>query len=307
MAQITREAPTTQDAPTILPAPRARRFPIRLSWSWLPVLPFFLYVAIFLLLPTVWLAVGAFQDSAGNYTSDNVSTVLRPENRDAYWQSIKLSVTTALTGGIFGLFIAYAAVKEGSPGWIRSALITFSGVAANFAGVPLAFAFVATLGTTGVLTLFLSDHGINLYAHGFTLASFTGLTLAYTYFQLPLMILVISPALDGLRRQWREAATNLGASTFQFWRLVGLPILWPSLLGAMVLLFGSAFSAYATPYALVGGQINLVPIVIGSVLSGNVVANPQFGDALALGMIVVIGVSLVIYALLQRRSSKWLR
>ena len=180
-------------------------------------------------------------------------------------------------------------------------------MAANFAGVPLAFAFVATLGTTGVLTLFLADHGINLYAHGFTLASFTGLTLAYTYFQLPLMILVISPALDGLRRQWREAATNLGASTFQFWRLVGLPILWPSLLGAMVLLFGSAFSAYATPYALVGGQINLVPIVIGSVLSGNVIANPQFGDALALGMIVVIGVSLVIYALLQRRSSRWLR
>jgi len=275
--------------------------------DWLAVLPFFVYVTAFLLLPTIWLAIGAFQTDSGHYTLDNVRTLFRPENRDAYWTSIKLSVTTALTGGIFGLFVAYSAVKEGAPGWIRSALITFSGVAANFAGVPLAFAFVATLGSTGVLTVFLADHGINLYQNGFTLASFTGLTLAYTYFQLPLMVLVISPALDGLRRQWREAATNLGASTFEFWRFVGLPILWPSLLGAMVLLFGSAFSAYATPYALVGGQINLVPIVIGSVLTGNVISDPQFGDALALGMIVVIGVSLVIYALLQRRSSRWLQ
>src|SRR5579859_3883052 len=300
-------ADIAQEIPTTVSVRRPRGIPWRKPLLYLPMLPFFLYVTLFLFLPTLSLVRGAFQSSSGAFTMDNIQTVLRPENRDAYVQSIKISVTTALTGGIVGLFVAYAAVKEGSPPWIRSALITFSGVAANFAGVPLAFAFVATLGTTGVVTVFLASHGVNLYASGFTLASFTGLTLVYTYFQMPLMILLISPALDGLRRQWYEAASNLGANTFQFWRLVGLPILWPSLLGAMVLLFGSAFSAYATPYALVGGQINLVPIVIGSVLTGNVIANPEFGDALALGMIVVIGVTLVFYALLQRRSSRWLR
>jgi putative spermidine/putrescine transport system permease protein len=300
-------AEAVQDIPTVVhvqgPTRRRRRVPL----AWLPVVPFFLYITLFLLLPTIWLAVGAFQTDAGDPTMANVRTLFEPQNRDAYWESIKLSVTTAITGGLFGLFVAYAAVKEGAPGWIRSALITFSGVAANFAGVPLAFAFVATLGLTGVLTIFLADHGVNLYSNGFTLSSFIGLTLAYTYFQLPLMILVISPALDGLKRQWREAAANLGATTFEFWRYIGLPVLWPSLLGAMVLLFGSAFSAYATPYALVGGQINLVPIVIGSVLSGNVISDPQFGDALALGMIVVIGGALLVYTLLQRRSDKWLR
>ena len=146
-----------------------------------------------------------------------------------------------------------------------------------------------------------------MYSGGFSLYSLTGLSIVYTYFQLPLMILIISPSIDGLRREWREAATNLGANTIQFWRMVGIPILWPSLLGAMVLLFGSAFSAYATPYALAGGQINLVPIIIGSVLAGNIVTDPQFGDALALGMIVIIGIALVGYGLLQRRAARWMR
>jgi putative spermidine/putrescine transport system permease protein len=203
--------------------------------------------------------------------------------------------------------VAYAAVKEGAPRWIRPTLTTFAGVAANFAGVPLAFAFAATLGATGVVTVFLAAHGVHLYQSGFTLYSFTGLALVYTYFQLPLMILVISPSLDGLRREWREAATNLGATPVQFWRWVGLPILWPSLLGAMVLLFGNAFSAYATAYALVGTELNLVPILIGAVQSGNLTSDPQFGDALALGMIVIIALSVALYALLQRRSNRWLR
>jgi putative spermidine/putrescine transport system permease protein len=296
-----------QDIPAVVPVRSPRRFAWRVSLAWLPVVPFFLYVLVFLLLPTLYLAFGAFQNASGGYTLHQVRTLFDPEYRDAYWTSIEISAATALTGGICGLFIAYAAVKEGSPGWIRSSLITFCGVAANFAGVPLAFAFVATIGTTGVITVFLASHGLTIYSSGFTLYSLTGLTIVYTYFQLPLMILLISPSLDGLRRQWREAATNLGASTFQFWRMVGLPILWPSFLGAMVLLFGSAFSAYATPYALAGGQINLVPIIIGSVLNGNVITDPHFGDALALGMIVVIGVSVVIYALLQRRASRWMR
>jgi putative spermidine/putrescine transport system permease protein len=301
-------ANVTQEARTVVPRRAGGHLSLGgRSFAWIGVLPFFLYVALFLLLPTLWLTIGAFQTDSGSVTLEHVRTLFQAQYVDAYLTSIKISLATALGGGIFGLFVAYAAVKEGAPRWIRPTLTTFAGVAANFAGVPLAFAFAATLGATGALTVFLADHGVHLYANGFTLYSFTGLALVYTYFQLPLMILVISPSLDGLRREWREAATNLGATPVQFWRWVGLPILWPALLSAMVLLFGNAFAAYATAYALVGTELNLVPILIGAVQSGNLTSDPQFGDALALGMIVIISISVAIFALLQRRSNRWLR
>jgi putative spermidine/putrescine transport system permease protein len=287
-----------------VPVPRRLRLPRAV---WLPVLPFFLYIFIFLLLPTLWLMIGAFQNDAGGFTTSNVRALFQGDNIAAYETSLEISAATALTGGIFGFFVAYAMVKENAPRWVRPVLSTFAGVAANFAGIPLAFAFVATMGTTGMITTFLATHGIDLYAHGFTLQSFTALVLVYTYFQMPLMLLVISPALDGLRKEWREAAVSLGATPAQFWRWVGMPILWPSLLGAVVLLFGSAFAAYATAWALVGSQINLVPIVIGRILSGDFASDPQQANALALGMIVIIGGIMLIYALLQRQSSRWLR
>jgi putative spermidine/putrescine transport system permease protein len=272
---------------------------------WLGVVPFFLYVTLFLLIPTLWLAIGAFQTDSGTWTLNYVKEIFQQSQySDAYVTSVELSVVTALVGGVFGALVAYAATKEGAPGWIRTTLITFCGVAANFAGVPLAFAFVATLGTTGVLTVFLASHGFDLYAHGFTLFHFTGLALTYVYFQLPLMILIISPALDGLRREWREAATNLGGSSVQFWRWVGLPVLLPSLAGALILLFGNAFSAYATAYALVGGSINLVPIQIGSALNGEFTSNKAVADALSLGMIVIISLCVAVYGVLLRRANR---
>lgn len=302
MANVIQEARTALPRPTGAILAARRR-----SFAWVGVVPFFAYVGVFLILPTIWLAVGAFQTDSGSFTMRYVQELFQEQYINAYLTSIKISVVTALGGGIFGLFVAYAAVKEGAPPWIRAVLTTFSGVAANFGGVPLAFAFVATLGSTGMITVLLANLGIDLYASGFTLYSFGGLSLVYTYFQIPLMVLVISPALDGLRREWREAATNLGASTTQYWLWVGLPILWPSFLGAIVLLFGNAFSAYATAVALTGGNINLVPTLIGNVVNGNLVSDPQLGDALALGMILIIAISVIIYGLLQRRSSRWLR
>ena len=297
MAEVVRErtALATRDA-----RPRRR------ALTWLPVAPFFLYVALFLLLPAVWLLIDAFKSDTGSFTTANIQAV-KDQYLDDYKTSLELSLVTAVSGSVFGFFVAYAMIKEGAPRWLRPVLSTFAGVAANAGGVPLAFSFAATLGTTGVLTAFLRQHGLDIYQRGFTLQSFGGLAIVYTYFQMPLMLLVISPALDGLRREWGEAATNLGASTSQYWRWVVLPILWPSLLGAFVLLFGSAFAAYATAVALVGTQIQLVPIAIVNVISGDFSSNPQLADALSLGMIVIIGVVMVAYALLQRRSSKWLR
>jgi putative spermidine/putrescine transport system permease protein len=209
---------------------------------------------------------------------------------------------------VLGLLIAYAALSPGMPRPVRAVLTTFSGVAANFAGIPLAFAFVATLGTLGIVTRFMRDNlGFNPYDHGFSLFTFWGVVITYLYFQIPLMILVIAPAIDGLRKEWREAAANLGASGFQYWRHVGLPVLLPSILGATILLFGNAFAAYATAYALTGGAVNLVPLIIGQQIGGDVLSNPHQGQALAFGMIVVIAVSMVGYALLQRRASRWSR
>ena len=227
---------------------------------------------------------------------------------DAFKTSLELSLATAITGGLFGFFVAYAMIKDGAPRWLRPVLTTFAGVAANAGGVPLAFSFAATLSSVGVVTAFLREHtGLDIYQAGFTLQSLGGLVIVYTYFQMPLMLLVISPAIDGIRKEWGEAATNLGASSSQYWRWVALPILWPALLGAFVLLFGSAFSAYATAVALLGTQVNLVPIAIGSALTGDFATQPQIADALAFGMILVIGVVMTLYALLQRRSSKWLQ
>ena len=186
-------------------------------------------------------------------------------------------------------------------------MTTFSGVAANFGGVPLAFAFIATLGNVGAVTRWLDKIGIDLYGHGFSLFSFWGIVVTYLYFQIPLMILIIAPAIDGLREEWREAASNLGASSAQYWRRVGLPILFPSILGAMLLLFGSAFAAYATAYALTSGNIALTPLQIGELIGGNVLSDPHQGYALALGMVLVITVTMAFYFVLERRASRWRR
>jgi putative spermidine/putrescine transport system permease protein len=185
---------------------------------------------------------------------------------------------------------------------------TASGVLAYFGGVPLAFAFVAALGQTGLATLWLRAVGIDLYAAGFRIDSLTGLTLTYVYFQVPLMVILATPALEGLLPQWREAAENLGASAWQYWRHVALPVLAPSLAGATLVLFGNAFAAYATALALTSGFIPLVPTAIASTLSGNVLAGRQnVGLALGLSMVVVIAVVMVGYLLLTRRASRWAR
>ena len=187
-------------------------------------------------------------------------------------------------------------------------MTTASGVFANFGGVPLAFLFIATLGSTGVVTRWLTAVGLNPYAHGFNLYTFSGIAVVYMYFQIPLMVLVITPALEGLQPAWREAAHGLGAGTWTYWRCVGRPVLLPSLLGSVLLLFGSAFSAYATAEALTSGSVALTPIQIGSFLSGNVLAGQQnVGKALGLGMIVIIAVVMAGYAVLQRRAAQWLR
>ncbi len=283
--------------------PAKRRLPL----EWLGILPFVAFAMLFLVLPTMKIVVGAFQTSDGGFTLQNLIDLNTASIRSAYWTSIKLSLITALLGCAVGFAMASAVVFGGLPKRVRSPLLTFSGVASNFAGVPLAFAFIATIGPAGLITLELRDLGINLRAYGFNLLSFWGLVVTYLFFQIPLMILIIIPALDGLKREWREAADVLGATSLQYWRMVALPILFPSLLGTFALLFANAFGAVATAFALTGPQLNIVPIKLFAQIRGDVLGNPNLGYALAFGMIVITGLANVTYIVLRTRSERWLK
>ena len=281
------------------PAPAIR-------WSWLGVAPFFLFAFLFLIGPVLYLVAGAFQNADGGFTCDNILALGSPNIVASFSLSIRLSLLSALMGAVAGLLLGQAVILGGLPVWVRNAFATFSGVASNFAGVPLAFAFIATLGRLGLVTVLLRDlFGINLYATGFNLFSFFGLSVVYLYFQLPLMFLIIAPALDGLRTEWREAAESLGASRRQYWQMVGLPVLTPTILGCFLLLFANAFGTLATVYALMGSGFDVVPIVLFQQIRGNVLYNPNLGYALALGMVVIMGVSNTLYLVLRNRAERW--
>ena len=280
----------------------------RLNLAWLGLLPFLAFALLFLILPTMKIVVGAFQTPDGGFTLQNFVDLNTASNRNAYWTSIKLSFVTALLGCAVGFGMAAAIIFGGLPKGLRNPLMTFSGVASNFAGVPLAFAFIATLGPVGFITVWLrTEFGVNLRAMGFNLLSYWGLVITYLFFQIPLMILIITPALDGLKREWREAAEVLGATGAQYWRMVALPILFPSILGTFALLFANAFGAVATAFALTGPQLNIVPIKLFAQIRGDVLGNPNLGYALAFGMIVITGLANFLYIWLRVRSERWLK
>jgi putative spermidine/putrescine transport system permease protein len=259
-------------------------------------------------LPTAFLVVGSFLTNDGTPTLQNYADLTTGIIPDAFANSIEISLVTAIGGGLFGFLLAAAVIIGGLPRFLRTALMTFSGVASNFAGVPLALAFIFTLGQLGFLTVLLKDLGIDIYQAGFGgLTTKLGLEVVYMYFQFPLMVLIIAPALEGLRREWREAAENMGASPRQYWQHVALPILAPSIMGTMILLFGNSFGAQATAFQLTGGTLNIVTLVISSQIRGDVLHNPGLGYAMAMGMVVIMAVSITLYSLLQRRAERWLR
>jgi putative spermidine/putrescine transport system permease protein len=280
---------------------RRRRVP-----GWIAVVPLLVFVAVAFGVPAIAMLNGAFTvknqtTGATSYSTANLTESLKGAYLTALIGSVKLSALSAALGTLLGLPLAQVVVTSRFRA-LREAVLTASGVLANFGGVPLAFAFVATLGNAGVLTthLGLKDKGWDLY-------SFSGLVLVYLYFLIPLMVLTITPALEGLRTQWREAAQNNGATGVQYWRYVALPVLLPSLLGGFVLLFGSAFAAYATAAAMVGSSIPLVTLQIADAISGNVlVGQENVALALSLDMVLVAGLVMAVYLPLQRRSARWL-
>jgi putative spermidine/putrescine transport system permease protein len=285
-------------------SPSAKR---RLSFEWLGVAPFIIFAVMFLILPTLYLIGAAFVGRDGQFTFDNIAGLFTDQIMAAYWISIRISGASAILGALIGLAVALALIRGRLPSGLRSAVMTFSGVASNFAGVPLAFAFISTVGRLGLVTIILKFLGVDIYKAGFNLLSFWGLTLTYLYFQIPLMILIIAPAIDGLKKEWNEAAQILGASQWQFWRYVGLPILWPSFLGTLSLLFANAFGAIATAYALTGSSLNIVPILLYAQIRGDALQNPGLGAALALGMILITAIANIIYLVISARAERWMK
>jgi putative spermidine/putrescine transport system permease protein len=262
---------------------------------------------IFLVIPTLVVVIGAFTGDGG-FTMSNVTALGDSYILDAFGRSILLSAVTAIVGAILGALLAYALVTAKPGGILRRTVTAAAGVLAQFGGVTLAFAFIATIGLTGFVTVFLKDHlGIDLYANGVWLFELPGLILVYTYFQIPLMLIVFLPALDGIRPQWREATESLGGTTWNYWSKVAGPLLAPAFLGSTLLLFANAFSAYATAAALVSQGNPIVPLQIRSALTSEVVLGQQnLGKAMALGMVVVVAIVMALYALLQRRTARWL-
>ena len=269
--------------------------------------PFTVFVALFLFVPTAVVAVGAFVDVEGRPSLGALGALGERFVVDGFVRTIVLALVTAVIGAVVGGLVAYAVSTASEGSLVRRTVTSAAGVLAQFGGVMLAFAFIATLGFQGLVTVWLRDRGIDIFAGGVWLFDLSGLVLVYCYFQIPLMVLVFLPAVEALRPQWREAAEGLGGTTWQFWRHVGGPVLAPSFLGCALLLFANAFSSFATAASLVSQGSPIVPLQIRGALTSEVILNQQdLAKALALGMVVVVAVVMWGYAVLQRRTSRWL-
>jgi putative spermidine/putrescine transport system permease protein len=272
------------------------------SWkAWLGLVPFFLFGLAFEFLPILTTIRSSFS-SDGRFTLEFYRQAMEPLFLRSFVNTFKISATTAFLGVIFGTLVAYAIVTTKNK-LLRNVLTALSDVTTNFGGAPLAFAFIVILGSTGIVTLLLRDVGIQLYPH-FRIYSASGLTIAYLYFQMPLMILLIIPSLLGLKREWREAALNLGASTFQYWKRVALPILFPSLASGFLLLFANSFGAYATAWTLTGSDVDLITIRIAALIRGEVQLAPELADALSIISLLIMIACVLGYTWLSNRARR---
>lgn len=280
----------------------------RFSLSWIGAVPFFAYVGLFLLLPTGIIVVGSLFTKDGSFTFANFVGIDKPYIIKSFTNSLIISSVSAGVGAVVGAVLAYAVVTGNPDGNLRRLVTSASGVLAQFGGVALAIAAIATLGSEGFVTKFLLARGFDIFARGLWIYDPIGIIVVYLYFQIPLMVLVFLPALDGLRPQWREATESLGGNTWHYWRYVAGPLMAPSFLGCTLLLFANAFSAYATVAALLTQGGVYITLEIQNLLTSETEqTQPGLAQALALTMIVIVVLVTSLYTVLQSRTSKWLR
>jgi len=266
-----------------------------------PLLPFFAFIAYFLVFPLTFIIRDAFLDNSGKFTWGNFAECFKGVYGHSFYVSIRLSIISALIGAIAGALISSAVIKTGKRS--RRAIAATSSVLANTGGVPLAFMFMASFGAEGLVTKFLKAIGWNIYGGSFTLFSTTGIILVYCFFQIPLMVLIFSPALENVKPEWREASDSLGGSRISYFSRIAVPLLLPAFLSTSLLLFANSFSAFATARAMTSGTLPLMPLLIGNLVDGNVLANQEhLGHAMAVSMIGVSIIVMGIYLLILRVS-----
>jgi putative spermidine/putrescine transport system permease protein len=279
-----------------------RKFRHTTSWlPWLGLAPFFIFGLAFEILP-ILTTIRSSLTNKGALTLEFYQQAIGPHFLRAFVNTFKISATTALLGVVLGTLVAYAIITTRNK-FVRNALTALSDVTTNFGGAPLAFAFIVILGSTGIITMLLKQVGVHLYPN-FRIYSASGLTIAYLYFQMPLMILLVIPSLLGLKREWHEAARNLGASSFQYWIRVALPILFPSLMSGFLLLFANSFGAYATAWTLTGSDVDLITIRIAALIRGEVQLAPELADALSIISLLIMSACVIGYMWLSNRTRK---
>ena len=261
------------------------------------LLPFAVFFIVFQIAPLAWVAINSVQSEAG-WGLDNFSKSFASK---FYLQALQRSLEISFWSSLFGIVIAtlgaYSLRQVDSR--LRDFVSAFANMTSNFAGVPLAFAFIILLGFNGALTLLLKQMGL---LEDFSIYSKSGLILVYTYFQIPLGVLLLYPAFDALREDWRESAALLGANHWQYWRHIGLPVLTPALLGTFVILLANALGAYATVYALTTGNFNVLPIRIAGLVAGDISLDPNLASALAMVLVGLMTLVTVVHQWLLKRS-----
>ena len=262
------------------------------------LVPFAIFFFVFQIAPLGWVLINSLQSEEFGWGLANFSKIFSSK---FYLQAIQYSLEISFWSSVFGIVIAilgsYSLRRVDSK--LRNFVNAFANMTSNFSGVPLAFAFIILLGFNGSITIMLKQAGI---IEDFNLYSKTGLIILYTYFQIPLGVLLLYPAFDALREDWRESAALLGANSWQFWRHIGLPVLTPALLGTFVILLANALGAYATVYALTTGNFNVLPIRIAAMVSGDISLDPNMASALAVVLVTLMTVVTVVHQLLLKRS-----
>lgn len=278
---------------------------IRKRWlDWIPLIPFLVFCLAIMVLPLFFMLWGSFTGSEGQFTLEHYAKMGASIYATSFRNSIFLSGITAILGVSIGSVVGYFICQLKSKR-AQELVTALCDVTSNFSGAPLAFAFIVILGSHGVLTLAMQKYlSWEIYPE-FSIYSFSGLIFSYTYFQLPLMVLLIIPAIAGLKREWEEAAQGLGANTFQYWRFIGIPVLAPAITAGLLLLFANAFGAYATAYTLTEWNYPLVTLQLGFLLTGEVFRDPGAGDAMGILTLILMGIAILFYQFAIRQGKKW--
>lgn len=284
------------------------KYSLRARAYLLALLPFLLLVSLFELIPVITVVIKSFLPEGGGpgFTLEHYQNIF---TKKLYRSAVVNSLSVALLSSIFGLFIAFAGAKAaaGEGGRGKRLFMSVLNMVSNFSGVPLAFSYIILFGNAGVLTMAGKAWGIGFLAE-FPLYTVWGLLLIYVYFQIPLATLLLIPAFDAVRKEWKEAVSLLGGNERTFWLKVGIPVLKPSLFGTFSTLFANAVSAYATAYALLMNNLSILPIRISEQFVGDVVQRPQFGSALAVILMLMMVLSIFLNEKvlnMQKGAGQW--